>query len=158
MLAYTDPATGTVTVVAGGVPGNIDYVGDVDWFSFAAPVNGTMAVQETAVSASLTPQVTVYTLDASGNPTTLVSLGKPGSVANFNVTFGNQYYIKASAANQTAGQYAIQTSIVSVTPAAAAATHSVNTASGKSAAYNYLLAAIAELQGKSSPAAVDAAA
>ncbi|HEV3023061.1 MAG TPA: hypothetical protein VGX76_11355, partial [Pirellulales bacterium] len=107
----TDPTTGLGTFVNGGAPGAIDYLGDVDWFSFVAPLAGEIAVQETVISGSLAPQVSAYTLDASGNPTNLVSGGTPGAIAKFNVDAGATYYLKVAATSQTAGQYVVQTSI-----------------------------------------------
>ena len=109
--AVTDPATGLTTSVTVGAPGAIDYLGDVDWFSFISPSAGAIAVQETALSGSLSGQVSAYTLDASGNPTNLVSGNNPGAIAKFNVDAGTTYYLKVAATSQTAGQYVIQTSI-----------------------------------------------
>jgi hypothetical protein len=108
-----DASSGAVVATAGlGQPGSIDYLGDVDWFSFSAPYTGTITVQETQLSGGLSAQVSGYALDAAGNPTVLLSAARPGPIATFNVTSGSTYYLKAAADPQTAGRYVIQTSII----------------------------------------------
>jgi hypothetical protein len=98
-----DPNTG-----AGKQAGSIDYLGDVDWFTFSPGVAGTMTIQETVMSGNFAPQVSVYSVNASGTPTTLLSSTVPGAIASFSVTVGQTYYVKAAASSQTAGQYVLQ--------------------------------------------------
>ena len=96
--------------------GTIDFLGDDDIYSFAAPMNGTVAFRTTPTSGGLQTVTSVYggsvvtdskgnpVLDSNGNPTLPLLASGTGDV-QVNVTGGDTYYVMAAGNGQTAGNY-----------------------------------------------------
>jgi hypothetical protein len=119
-LAHDDPADSLaqaqpLSLAADGTAtqtGAVLAFGDSDFFSFVAPHNGTMIVQEEAAPGStLDSQLTAY--DASFHPITFNddSNGSLDSQVQFVIFPGQTYYLKAAAAPFSTGKYLLELEI-----------------------------------------------
>jgi hypothetical protein len=92
------------TTGTGAQSGKIETAGDVDVFSFVAPVSGTMTIRQQAarVNTSLSAYSVTEQLLASSNANP-----RTGGI-QITVTAGSTYYVKMAASGRGTGSYAIQ--------------------------------------------------
>jgi hypothetical protein len=98
---------------SGSQAGKIERAGDVDMFSFVAPLTGTMTIQQTAASGSRLDSY-LYVYDA--NRQLLARNDDNGASRNsrvdINVTAGTTYYVQAAAYQRSTGAYVLQFSTI----------------------------------------------
>lgn len=101
---------------AGTQAGKIDPAGDVDMFSFVAPVTGKMTIQELAATGSkVDPYLYVYSANQQPLAQDDDGAGGVNSQVRINVTAGTTYYVKAAAYPGTSGAYTLKFSTVTGT-------------------------------------------
>ena len=98
----------SATTGGGATSGTINYVGDVDFFTFTATLSGTMRIDEARCGAKnkLSGELVVY--DASGVPlATDSNSADPSATVSLNVTAGQIYYLKVGGLAGTTGKYSV---------------------------------------------------
>ncbi|MFB3890516.1 MAG: C2 family cysteine protease, partial [Phycisphaerae bacterium] len=105
---------------AGQVLGTINYTGDVDVFTAAAPLTGTMQVSMSRYGTNNVLDSELAVLDAQGNllATNNDSGGTRNAKVSFRVQSGATYYVEAFSHNGSTGAHALTASTTATQPPA----------------------------------------
>ncbi len=111
---FTTAQTITLNGTGGGSQaGQLNYVGDYDYFKFVAPVSGLMTIQQLAAAGS---SIDSYLYVYGGNQKLLWfnddHNNSLNSYVQTNVAAGATYYVKAAATHSTFGAYTLTFSTV----------------------------------------------
>ena len=113
---------------SGSQSGRVEQSGDVDVFSFVAPLTGQMTITQSAAAGS---RLDTYVYVYGANGQLLAQNDDDGSSQNsqvdISVVAGTTYYIKAAAYQRSTGDYTLQLETVESTPDDTGTTEDPNT-------------------------------
>ena len=90
------------------INGTINYVGDVDVFSFVAPTTGTVQVTESATGKNNNLSAALFAYGSNRAEIAHDTSGTgAGAALTFDVTKGTTYYVKVAGLNGTVGTYRV---------------------------------------------------